>query len=86
MKIRNNSIIRATLAPWELGVQRERRERLRNRLGRGFSKKDQRRVVKTPSRIKDRVRQTAEPHCEDRKIHYSLEPEASSSNYSGGPE
>lgn len=44
------------------------------------------RIIKTPSRIKDRVRKTAEPHCEDRKIHYSLEPEASSSNYSGGPE
>lgn len=48
MKIRNNSIIRAILAPWELGVQRGRRERLRNRLGRGFFKKDQRKSHKDP--------------------------------------
>jgi hypothetical protein len=74
MKIRNHNIIRATLAPWELGVQSRRGERLRNRLGKGFSKKGQRRVIKAPSRIKDRVRQTAEPHCEHKKIHYSLEP------------
>lgn len=54
--------------------EERRKTNIRNRLGKGFSKKGQRRVVKATSGIKDRIRQTAEPHCEDKKIHYSLEP------------
>lgn len=59
-------------------------ERLRNGLGRGFSKKGQRSVIEAPFRIKDWVKETAELHFEERKVHSSLEPDASLSNCSGG--
>lgn len=68
-----------------MGGTKEGGERLKNGLGRGFSKKGQRRVIDAPFRIKDWVKETAQLHFEDRKVRFSLEPDASLSNCSEGP-